>query len=245
MLDFNCFMDLHNHTKWSDGADKTEDIIVNAINHQVEAVGITDHFCNDYKYSIGINMLETYFSEIDKLKQKYKNSIKVFIGVEISYISLLRNYSILPYDLINQLDFILIEDLDYIPATINLEVIAALLNSIKCGKGLAHTDLAKLADKYEDKGGLDYVLDFIKQSNLFWEINTDSAHDIFLNILDPIKIEQKTIAVLKGIIKRKIPVSVGSDTHSLIQYNYERLKTANEAAEKLNKTGDGSKPLKK
>jgi len=227
-------MDLHNHTKWSDGADKAEDIIINAIAHQVEAVGITDHFCNDYKYSIGTNMLEIYFNEIDRLKLKYINLIKVFIGVEISYISLLKNCSILPYDLLNQLDFILIEDLDYIPATIRLEDIARLLNSFKCGKGLAHTDLAKLADKYEDMGGLDYVLDFLKQSDLFWEINTDSAQDIFLNILNSSKKDEKTEAVLQGIIKRKIPVSVGSDTHSLVQYNYGRLKIANELAKKLN-----------
>lgn len=92
MLDFNCFMDFHNHTIWSDGDDSPEEIIINAINHQIEAVGITDHFCN----------------------------------------------------------------------------------------------------------------------------------------------EENTEAVIQGISKRKIPVSVGSDTHSLIQYNYGRLKAANEMAKKLN-----------
>jgi hypothetical protein len=35
MLDFNLVMDLHNHTIWSDGSDKPEDIILNAINHEV------------------------------------------------------------------------------------------------------------------------------------------------------------------------------------------------------------------
>ncbi len=43
-LDFDLFMDIHNHTIWSDGADKPEDIILNAINHQIEVVGVTDHF---------------------------------------------------------------------------------------------------------------------------------------------------------------------------------------------------------
>lgn len=60
MLDFNLFMDLHNHTIWSDGADKPEDIILNAINHQIEAVGITDHFCNDDKCSLGFDKMKIY-----------------------------------------------------------------------------------------------------------------------------------------------------------------------------------------
>ncbi|MFZ5987383.1 MAG: PHP domain-containing protein [Bacillota bacterium] len=233
-LDFDLFMDLHNHTKWSDGADKPEDIILNAISHQVEVVGITDHFCNDDKYSLGFDKLKIYLNKIDKLKTKYSNKIKVLIGVEIAYSYLLKNYRILPYDVLNQLDFILLENLDYIPATTKLEDVANLLDGFKCSKGLAHTDLVKLAKKYEGKGELDYILDFMKQNELFWEINTDSAHDIFLNILHPSRKDEKTKLLLEGIVKRKICVSVGSDTHSLVQYDYGRLKAANEVAKLLN-----------
>lgn len=234
MLDFNLFLDLHNHTIWSDGADKPEDIILNAINHQVEAVGITDHFCNDDKYSLGFDKLKIYLNKIDRLRTKYNNKIKVFIGIEIAYSYLLKNCSVLPYDVLNQLDFILLENLDYIPATTKLDDVVNLLNGFKCSKGLAHTDLVKLAEKYEGKGGLDYILDFMRQSELFWEINTDSAHDIFFYILHPSKNDEKTKALLEGIVKRKIHVSVGSDTHSLVQYDYGRLKAANEVAKLLN-----------
>lgn len=234
MLDFNLFMDLHNHTIWSDGADKPEDIILNAINHQVEVVGITDHFCNGDKYSLGFDNLKIYLNKIDRLRTKYINSIKVSIGIEIAYSYLLKNYSTLPYDLINQLDFILLENLDYIPSTTKLEDVATLLNGFKCSKGLAHTDLVKLAGKYEGKGEIDYVLDFMKQGELFWEINTDSAHDFFFNILHLSKNDEQTKAVLEGIEKRKIHVSVGSDTHSLVQYDYGRLKAANDVAKLLN-----------
>lgn len=234
MLDFNCFMDLHNHTIWSDGDNSPEEIIINAINHQIEAVGITDHFCNDDKYSLGNDKLKLYLNKIDMLRSKYINSTKVFIGIEISYTYLLKNHNILPYELLNRLDFILLENLDYIPTTVKLEDVSGLLKGFKCSKGLAHTDLVKLAGKYVDKGGLDYVLDFMKQNGLFWEINTDSSQDIFLNILNPIKNEENTEAVLQEISKRRIPVSVGSDTHSLVQYDYGRLRAANEVAKKLN-----------
>lgn len=34
-LDFDLFMDLHNHTIWSDGVNKPEEIILNTITYQV------------------------------------------------------------------------------------------------------------------------------------------------------------------------------------------------------------------
>ncbi len=236
-LNFELFMDLHNHTIWSDGADKPEDIILNAINHQVEAIGITDHFCNDYNHSLGFEKIKVYLNELAGLKAKYCNKIKVFIGVEIAYSFLLKNHMILPYDELNQLDYILLENLDYIPATTNLEDITALLNEFRCVKGLAHTDLLKLSYKYDKNDNLHYILNFMKQSNLFWEINTDSTHDIFLNIIHPGRKDENLAALLNGIVKRKMPVTVGSDTHSLDQYNYGRLKEANELAKLLNTGG--------
>lgn len=116
-LNFDLFMDLHNHTIWSDGSDKPEDIILNAINHQVEAVGITDHFCHDYNRSSSFKKIKYYLHKIGRLKTKYCYETKVFIGIEIAYSYLLKNYKVIPYDVLNQLDFILLENLDYIPAT--------------------------------------------------------------------------------------------------------------------------------
>lgn len=207
-LDFNLFMDLHNHTIWSDGADKPEDIILNAINHKVEAVGITDHFCHDYNRSLGFEKINFYLKKIGRFKMKYCKEIKVFIGIKIAYSYLLKNYKVLPYDALNQLDFILLENLDYIPATTNLEDVANLLNEFQCTRGLAHTDLVRLSENYDNKGGIDYVLDFVKHADLFWEINIDSAHDVFFNILRPGRKDEETETLIEGIIKRKIPVSV-------------------------------------
>ena len=226
-LVFDMYMDLHNHTVWSDGEDKPEKIIVNAINHQVEVVGITDHFCNDDKYALGFEELKVYLNEIDGLRKKYCSIIKVCIGVEIAYSYLLKNFRILPYDVLNKLDFILLEDLDYIPAITDLEDVTVLLNGFECSKGLAHTDLIKLAEKYENQGSLDYILDFMQQNDIFWEINTSSAHDAFYNILQPGRYDDRTSSLIDGITKRKIHVTVGSDTHSLMQYDFGRLKAAN------------------
>lgn len=233
-LDFELFMDLHNHTIWSDGADKPEDIIQNAVDHSVQAVGISDHFCHDYNRSLGFEKIIIYLNKLEKLKAKYNNKIKVFIGVEIAYSFLLKNHKVLPYDVLNQLDYILLENLDYIPASTNLEDITALLREFRCAKGLAHTDLLKLSYIYDKNYNFDYILDFMKQSDLFWEINTDPTHNIFYNIIYPGSKDEKLTALLNEIVKRKIPVTVGSDTHSLDQYAYGRLKAANDVAKLLN-----------
>lgn len=235
--DFSLFMDLHNHTIWSDGADKADEIIKNAISHKVEVVGITDHFCNDGRYSLGFENVKVYLNKIDWLKNKYNNEIKVLIGVEIAYSYLLRNCKVLPYDTLNRLDYILLEDLDYIPQTTDLKDVSSLLIGFNCSKGLAHTDLVRLAEKFSNRGGLAYVLDFVKESELFWEINTESSHDIFFNILCSGKKDEKTEELMTGIVNRKIHVSVGSDTHALVQYDYGRLRLANDVAKLLNREG--------
>ena len=41
------FMDLHNHTIWSDGIHTPEKIIQNAIVNSVTTIGISDHFETD------------------------------------------------------------------------------------------------------------------------------------------------------------------------------------------------------
>lgn len=227
-------MDLHNHTIWSDGADKPEDIIINAINHKVNMIGITDHFCHDYNRSLGFEKIKHYISKISKLRENYSDKIEVLIGLEIAYSYLLKSHEVLPYDTLNKLDYILLENLDYIPSTTKLEDVGLLLSKFDCQKGLAHTDLPKLSQRLLSQGGLDYVLEFVNNNNLFWEINIESDHQVFLDILHPHSNDETTRLFIDAVKARNIPVSVGSDTHSLMQYDFGRLKRANDIARLLN-----------
>ena len=237
-IDFNLFMDLHNHTVWSDGADKPEDIIGNAIEHNLNMVGITDHFCHANNRSLGFEKIKHYISKISKLREKYCDKIEVLIGLEISYSYLLKNHEILPYDTLNKLDYILLENLDYIPSTTRLENVGVLLNKFDCQKGLAHTDLMRLSERLQTQGGLDYVLDFVKSNELFWEINIESDHPIFFDLLQQQSNDKKTKVFIDAVKARRIPVSVGSDTHSLVHYDFGRLKRANDIARMLNLSGE-------
>jgi DNA polymerase (family 10)/histidinol-phosphatase (PHP family) len=72
------------------------------------------------------------------------------------YSYLLKNYKVLPYDVLNQLDFYSYWRIWItIPVTTNYRGCSCFTGmEFKCERGLAHTDLVKLSGKYENKGGI-------------------------------------------------------------------------------------------
>lgn len=75
-LEFKQKLDLHNHTKYSDGELSAAELIVKKIEQGIHVIGITDHFED-------IDNLEEYFSGIHHLAQQYKSSAKVIPGIEL------------------------------------------------------------------------------------------------------------------------------------------------------------------
>lgn len=78
----------HTHTTGSDGKLKPEDWIKVAIKKKFDVLGITDHYHfpkgfrdwgNDY-YS------DEHYKELNKLKKKYKDKIKIFVNVEFDWL---------------------------------------------------------------------------------------------------------------------------------------------------------------
>ncbi len=76
--------DLHIHTNYCDGKSGIEEIILSAINKGLRAVGISSHGFTDFDTSYCISQEKTpeYLKEIEDLKDKYKDKIKVLCGVE-------------------------------------------------------------------------------------------------------------------------------------------------------------------
>ena len=78
----------HTHTTGSDGKLKPEDLIKLAIKKKFDILGITDHYFfpsgfrdwgNEY-YS------DKHYKELNELKIKYKNKIKVLVNVEFDWL---------------------------------------------------------------------------------------------------------------------------------------------------------------
>lgn len=79
---------LHTHTKYCDGKYSAEDMIIAAINNNMQSIGISTHgptpFVSDW--NIQKNKVENYINEILELKEKYKGTIEVYLGMELDYI---------------------------------------------------------------------------------------------------------------------------------------------------------------
>ena len=81
--------DLHVHTTYSDGENTPEEMIQAAIARGMKKIGISDHSYTwfDESYCIQKDSIAAYQKEIAELKEKYKDQIKVFCGIEQDYYS--------------------------------------------------------------------------------------------------------------------------------------------------------------
>lgn len=78
--------DFHLHSEYSiDSTATMEDVILSAINKNIEIICFTDHidlFFDSYKEDQDFDK-SSYFSNIDKLKDKYNHKIEIMTGVEL------------------------------------------------------------------------------------------------------------------------------------------------------------------
>lgn len=216
-------MDIHNHTSWSDGDASIEELVINALKNNIGILGVSDHYKN--KHTRSITNFEDYILEIEILKNKYLSKIKILSGVEIPVSSIL--YEEYSSKLINNLDFVLVEYIENLPLQSNLDLLEEHLKNITCKKGLAHTNLQTIAMKYKDIGGIDYFIQFMKRNDLFFEINSNSSYSFF----DDIICYHENYWVKELFHKlnlNQIKVSIGSDSHSIEDFEKGRLLQANE-----------------
>ncbi|MDO5398736.1 MAG: PHP domain-containing protein [bacterium] len=207
-------IDLHNHTYYSyDGRNSPEQIIQNAVSHGVEVIGITDH-----QFSIRERLPE-YIAHLEYCRDKYKDEIRVLIGLEIGTRPAPND---LLADSCGRLDYVLFESLDdSLNRAMDLYEFLEWSRLFKCRRGLAHTDIFGLSEKYR----ID-MISIMRKYNLFWEINTSGNYSYYYDFLTSDK--------KRGLIKRSgLAVTVGSDTHDICEYRFKQLKRANELLEQL------------
>nr|WP_312575904.1 histidinol-phosphatase [Sedimentibacter sp.] len=97
---------LHTHTKYCDGKCSAEDMIISAINSNMQSIGISTHgptpIISDW--NIKKSEVEKYINEILALKEKYEGTINVYLGMEIDYIPDI-GFDEYTKKLINRLDY--------------------------------------------------------------------------------------------------------------------------------------------
>ena len=80
----NIKSNLHTHTPYCDGSSSIEDVILRAIELGYESIGFSGHSFTDFDPLPSMNNCEAeaYEREVKSLKQKYKDKIEVYLGIE-------------------------------------------------------------------------------------------------------------------------------------------------------------------
>jgi histidinol-phosphatase (PHP family) len=87
----------HTHTTFCHGADTPEELVQEAIRLGCPAIGLTSHSFTDFddSYCMTKEGTEAYIAEVRALQEKYKDQIKIYLGVEQDFYS---ENSTAPYD---------------------------------------------------------------------------------------------------------------------------------------------------
>jgi len=80
---------LHTHTSYGDGKDTPEEMILAAIDKGFMSIGFSGHSYMHYapEHSMSLEGTEEYIKEVKRLKEKYKDVIKVYLGLELDMFS--------------------------------------------------------------------------------------------------------------------------------------------------------------
>ena len=72
----------HTHTLFCDGKSTPEEVVLAAIEKGFSAIGFSGHGYTPFDTSYCMNDTAGYVAEVKHLKEKYKNAIQVYLGVE-------------------------------------------------------------------------------------------------------------------------------------------------------------------
>ena len=77
----------HTHSTYCDGKNTIEEMIKRAVEVGIEHIGISSHapIAEESHWTMNESMLDRYFAEIEKLKNKYRDKIIIYAGMEIDY----------------------------------------------------------------------------------------------------------------------------------------------------------------
>ena len=80
-------VDLHNHTHYCDGKNSPEEMVLSAIDKGIEVFGLVVHGYTDFDdtFCAPKENVVPFQVEMNRLKQKYKDKITLYHGVEQDY----------------------------------------------------------------------------------------------------------------------------------------------------------------
>jgi len=226
-------VDIHNHTTLCNHATgTTEEYIKKAISLGIDIYGFSDHAPMEFdkKYRMDISSKSCYENEILNLKDRYKNDIEILLGYEVDY---LKGDYILDDVLNSKVDYLIgsvhfindnwgFDNPEFIGEYKNKDIdtiwedyFQAVQNMVKLNKFdiVGHLDLIKVfkfLPKKDIKTIAKSCMEEIKKYNMVLEVNSAGFRK-------PIKEQYPSIPLLELAFELDIPITFGSDAHSVEQ----------------------------
>jgi len=107
-------INLHTHTRYCDGKDDPEDMVLAAIDMGFRVLGFSSHAYAAYDTDVCMTQSDTlkYRQQILELREKYKDQISIRLGIELDQYAEPDGY---PYDYIIGSTHYLFKDGEYLP----------------------------------------------------------------------------------------------------------------------------------
>lgn len=150
-------VNLHTHTWYCDGSDKTEEIVKAAILKNFQILGFSGHEHTNYDESYCMSLADTekYREEIIELKEKYRDKIKILMGVERDYYGEGSDY---PYDFVIGSVHAVYKDGEYLYVDKDAKTFEDAVNNHFAGDYLAFAEsYYELVGRVVDKTNADIV----------------------------------------------------------------------------------------
>ncbi len=179
----NTLQNLHTHTKYCDGKDTVEEVILEACEKGFGAIGFSGHcYCfsehssESYSpFSMSLEGTNKYRKEIASLKEKYAGRIEVYCGLEVDMYS---GIDLSGYDYLIGSVHYLMKDGNLIGMDRSAEEVRKIIETHFSGDGMeyAKTYYAELA-KLPEYGDFDIIGHFDlltkhKEKECFFDTNT-------------------------------------------------------------------------
>ena len=235
-------VDLHNHTTLCNHATGTmEEYVKKAIEVGIDEFGFSEHAPMEFdkKYRLDILQKDHYENEVKRLKEEYKNQIKILLAYEVDFMQDVK-----------MLDVILNAKVDYLIGSVHFLDGWGFDNPEFIGK-YENRDIDKIWQDYFDTvqimaksnyfdivGHIDLIKIFkflpkkdikliaqdalkeIKKSDMVIEINA-------AGLRKPINEVYPSKDILELIAELDIPITLSSDAHSIEQIGFKYEEVAN------------------
>ncbi|MBO5453299.1 MAG: histidinol-phosphatase HisJ family protein [Clostridia bacterium] len=207
---------IHTHSTFTDGKSTPEEIVISAIKKGFISIGFSEHSYGPH-CTYGIKDTEAYIAEIKRLKEKYKNEIEVYLGLEEDMFYFCDRSK---FEYIIGSCHYFRKDNAYFPIDSSLETMEKVLND------LYNFDVITLANDYYSTF-CDYILkrkpDVIGHFDLITKFDENDS-PLFFNNEEYLKLSEKyLLEALKADCIFEVNTGAISRGYRTTPYPYENL----------------------